>query len=143
MSGLNCLSILLLLVSAVSAYAQNATGAINGTVTDQQGAAIPNAAVTAASRDTAAARMLSSGSEGGFTFDNLMPGDYQLKVEHEGFATQTQTVSVQVGATVTVPLSLTVGSTTQIIEVAGQGALGKPLQPAVGGLVHPRKGEDL
>src|SRR5260221_6997084 len=143
MSGLNCLSILLLLVSAVSAYAQNATGAINGTVTDQQGAAIPNATVTAASKDTAAARKLSSGSEGGFTFDNLLPGDYQLKVEHEGFATQTQTVSVQVGATVTVPLSLTVGSTTQIIEVPGQGAVVNTVDAALGGIVNRDRVENL
>src|SRR5215510_4145292 len=121
MSGLNCRSILLWLLSGACAYAQNATGAINGTVTDQHGASIANAAVTAVSRDTAAARKLSSGVEGGFTFDNLQPGDYQVKVEREGFATQTQTVSVPVGAAVTVPFSLTVGSTTQIIEVTGQG----------------------
>src|SRR2546423_8170550 len=125
MSGLNCLStnfiwfVLLALLSVAGANAQNATGAIHGAVTDQYGAAIPNAAVTAVSKDMAAARKLSSGGEGAFTFDNLLPGDYQVKVEREGFATQTQTVSVQVGATVTVPFSLTVGSTSQIIEVAG------------------------
>ena len=73
MSGLNCLSILLLLVSSVSAYAQNATGAINGTVTDQQGAAIPNATVTAASKDTAAARKLSSGREVLLDYQCLTP----------------------------------------------------------------------
>jgi len=95
------------------------------------------------SKDTAAARKLSSGSEGGFTLDNLLPGEYQLKVEREGFATQIQTVSVQVGATVTVPFSLTVGSTTQIIEVAGQGAVVNTVDAALGGIVNRDRVESL
>src|SRR2546425_60016 len=106
MSGLTCRCILALMCVA-RASAQNATGAINGTVTDQHGSSIPNAAVIASSKDTGAARKVATGSEGGFTFDNLLPGDYEVRAEREGFATQSQTVSVQLGATVTVPFSLT------------------------------------
>src|SRR5436309_5438409 len=155
MSGLNrppmncaksrfmAVALLLALVSLARVNAQNATGAINGTVTDQHGSAIANAAVMAVSKDTAAARKLFSGSEGGFTFENLLPGDYQVRVEREGFATQTQTVSVQVGATVTVPFSLTVGSISQVIEVAGQGAAVNTVDSALGGVVSRDRVENL
>src|SRR5262249_54339019 len=148
MCGLTCRPhpqrwVLLLAMCAAPANSQNATGAINGTVTDQHGAAIPNAIVLAASKDTTAARKLSTSDEGSFLFDNLLPGEYEVKSEREGFASQTQTVTVQVGATVTVLFSLSVGSTSQTIEVTGAAAIVNTTDAALGGVVGRNRVENL
>ena len=84
-----------LLVSNVSPLlAQNATGSIKGVVKDQQEAIIVSAAATATNKATGAIRKMNAGGDGIFVFESLLPGQYEVKVEIKGFATQTQTLLV-------------------------------------------------
>src|SRR5262249_48060813 len=106
-----------------SVDAQNATGAINGSVTDPNGAAVVTAAVTATSKDTGFLRKVIVGNEGVFVFENLQPGEYEVRVEHPGFTSQKETVTVEIGGTITVSFALTLGATTQTIEVTGAAAV--------------------
>ena len=98
--------------------AQNATGAINGEVADPKGALIPAAAVTALDRNTGAVRKVKTNHDGAFYFDNLAPGEYEISAEHAGFTTQTQLATVRVGATTTAAFALSLGTSTQTVEVS-------------------------
>jgi hypothetical protein len=79
--------------------AQNPTGSIRGTVTDPQGAVIANAAVTVTNKTTGDIRKISTGNDGIYSVENLRPGEYEVKIEAQGFATQVLTATVQVGNT--------------------------------------------
>lgn len=76
-------------------------GSIRGTVTDNAGATVANAAVTL-SGNAQAARTMSSGADGVYTFTSLPPGTYTLAVTPPaGFtidATSTRSVTVASGA---------------------------------------------
>jgi hypothetical protein len=105
------------------ARAQNATGAISGTATDPSSSVIANAAVTATNTATGVSRKMTTGSAGNFRFDNLQPGEYVIKAEAQGFASQTQTVTVQVATTLSINFSMTVGQVAEVVEVTGAAAL--------------------
>src|SRR6266542_2350789 len=137
------LLLLLALLRLPCAHAQNATGAIHGTVFDPNGAVIPNAVVTCVNKDTAAIRKVIVGHEGAFTFENLLPGEYEVRVEHPGFTTQVETAKVEIGATVTATFHLSLGATSQTIEVSGAANIVNTSDSALGGIVHHESIENL
>src|SRR5262250_976405 len=111
--------LLLSLVCAATALAQNATGSITGTVTDPNNELIANATVTVTNKATGAVRRVATKGEGNYTVESLFPGEYEVKVEAQGFITQLQLLSVQVGNSSTANFSMTIGGTNQTIEVTG------------------------
>ena len=87
---------------------------------------------------------MTSKNEGSFVFDNLMPGEYDLKAEAQGFSTQVQMVIVEVGTTTTGSFSMTVGAASQTIEVSGASApLLNTTDTAVGGTINRERVENL
>jgi len=74
---------LLLLVCAAVALAQNATGAITGTVTDPNNEVIANATVTVTNKATGAVRKGATRGGGTYSVENLFPGVYEVKAHHE------------------------------------------------------------
>jgi len=67
---------------------KNETVSVSGTITDPQGAVIPNAAVTLTNDETGESRVIPSSDEGFYKFDNIAPGIYTLKTENNyGFKT--------------------------------------------------------
>lgn len=83
------LVVCLLALAASAAHAQSTFGSIVGTVTDQSGAAIPNAAVTLANIGTAAQRTAQTDASGNYSFSNLDPGAYSVSIAAPGFKSQT------------------------------------------------------
>ncbi len=134
----------LLLSPASRAYAQNATGAINGTVSDPQDAVVAGATVSATHRATGATRKLTSNSEGSFVFESLIPGEYEVKVEAQGFTSQLTVFTVQVGATVSAKFALSVGRSSELINVSGDSTpIVNTTDTVVGGLINREKVENL
>src|SRR5262245_54741931 len=134
---------LVLLVCAGAVLAQNATGAITGTVTDPNNEAVAGAAVTVTSKATGAVRKVSTRGEGNYTVENLIPGEYEVRVESQGFIAQVQVLLVQVGASTTGNFSMTVGATNQTIEVSGGAAVINTTDSVVGGVVNRQSIENL
>lgn len=97
--------------------AQNPTGAIRGTVTDQQSAVVTNASVTVTNKATGETRKTNTGNDGIYAVENLLPGEYEIKIEAANFATQVITAQVQVGNTTSGDAALRVGGKGEIIEV--------------------------
>ena len=99
-------------------YAQSASTAINGTITDQSAAQIPDARIVLRNVDTGIQRITSSGLSGTYSITDLTPGHYSLQVMKDGFATGEMTgILLQVNQTATLDSRLTVGSTHQTLTV--------------------------
>src|SRR5580692_3213433 len=75
----------LILLAARVAQGQDATGRVIGTVTDQQGAAIPAAKVTVTNAATSIATTITTKDDGTFEVVNLPIGPYRVEVQHDGF----------------------------------------------------------
>jgi hypothetical protein len=114
---------ILLICFGFYALAQNPTGTIVGTVKDPSGAVIAGASVTATNRATGLTRNFATQNQGTFRFENLPPGKYEVRVEAQGFATQTQTMEVRVGSVTESTFSMTIGAVTEVIEVSGASML--------------------
>jgi hypothetical protein len=75
--------------AAPPARAQVLYGSVVGTVTDPSGAIIPGAAVTLTGKLTGVERSATSDEGGRYSFVNVLPGNYDLKVTSKGFRTFT------------------------------------------------------
>ncbi len=83
---------------ASTAFAQSSTTAtIRGRVTDNTGAAVPNAEINAVSTTSGFVRTANSTSDGSYTLTGLTPGEYNIVVVASGFDPISQTVTVLVG----------------------------------------------
>jgi len=112
-------ALLLLIASATVVYGQTSTGEINGTVSDPTGASVPVATVKVINQATKVETQVSPNQDGYFTFVNVKPGTYILRVEAKGFKTaQVASFDVGVSQTVTQNVALTVGEVSQTVEIS-------------------------
>src|SRR5436305_2027553 len=111
-----CLVVGMAVFSSQNAYAQAFSG-INGTITDQNGLAIPNASITILNTDAGVRRNAESSSVGSYYVTDLIPGTYTVTVERTGFKALVQrNVLVQAGMQSTANATLTVGDVTSTLE---------------------------
>ena len=105
---------LLLLVGTMPLLAQGTTGAIAGTVTDPDGALVPQAAIVLSS-GSGSARKVVSDAAGAFVIGRLVPGRYELKVSAKGFAAATVgDVMVTGGKTTSETVKLDISVSTDV-----------------------------
>jgi Carboxypeptidase regulatory-like domain len=114
------LALLGLLTASLSAQVSNATGNIQGTITDPTGAVVPEARVTILNKATGRTIDSTSTSSGVYTSGSLVPGVYTVRIEVSGFQAVELTATVQVGVTTSGNIKLQVGSSTQTVEVRGE-----------------------
>lgn len=134
---------LLSLVCSAAALAQNATGSITGTVIDPNNDVVANATITVTNKATGAVRKVATRGGGTYSVENLFPGEYEVKVEAQGFVTQLQALPVVVGSTTTGNFSMTVGGTSQTIEVTAAAPIINTTDTTVGGVVNRDRVENL
>src|SRR5687767_8157801 len=133
-----------LVALAATAHAQTATGGVNGTVTDPHGAAVPGSAVTLVNRATNIETRVVTNDAGYYTFVNVSPGTYVLKVEAAGFGpAQTSPFDVGVSQTLTQNVSLVVGGVAQTVEVVSGNELIQASSTELGTVIPERAIEDL
>ena len=95
------------------------TGSIQGTITDPSGAAVPTATVTATNVATNAKTVQQTTETGFYSIAALPAGQYTVNVTATGFQSVTQEkVLVDALATITVNLSLQVGSVGETVTVS-------------------------
>lgn len=107
-------------ISFRSAVAQSAaSGAIAGTVTDANGALLPNTAVVVTSTETGVTRNAKTNSSGEYRVAELQPGNYSITFTADGFQTAQQNdIAVTVGGLANVSPKLIVGSVSDKVEVS-------------------------
>jgi hypothetical protein len=110
----------ILAIAAACGWAQTGTTAINGDVTDPQGAAIAGAKVTVTPAGSATGRSVETDASGHYQFPALPPGLYSVRVEIKGFRSSVQeNVELQVATTRKLDFKLELGEVNQVVEVSG------------------------
>jgi hypothetical protein len=110
-----CIFVFLLATSSVSA--QITTGDVSGTVTDQSGASIAGATVTAVCPDTQLTRTAASGSGGEYRLTEMPSCVYKVSVSASGFKTTVREVTVTVAQTTKADFPLQLGQNTETVTV--------------------------
>jgi Carboxypeptidase regulatory-like domain len=112
------LAVALVLILAGDGRAQVASSTIRGTVTDQSGAVVPGAMVTATNANTGVSRQTTTLANGSYQLPALLPGVYNVTVHKAGFQRfLSSNVPLQVGKTYVVNAVLAVGSTATEVTV--------------------------
>ncbi|MGH9434590.1 MAG: carboxypeptidase regulatory-like domain-containing protein [Terriglobia bacterium] len=111
------------------------TGSIIGTVTDQSGAVVPNAAITITNKDTGHVMRLVSNSTGTYHSGALLPGNYVVRIEATGFKSVLMPLTVQVGVTSSGDVALQVGATTTSVQVQANSVQVNTVQPTIQGVL--------
>jgi hypothetical protein len=113
---------MLLLTLSPLASAQQPTGAIEGSVTDPQGAVVPNATVTIKGLGTGFTRSATTNDAGSYQFKQLPPGNYEVRVTAQGFkASVVADVKVEVGSNVPLDIKVEPGGASETVNVTASG----------------------
>src|SRR6266436_2271086 len=100
-------------------FAQSNNASIDGEITDPNGAVVQGATVTLTSTDRKETSTFVSDADGLYSFRNVVPGGYQLKVSASGFGNYVQEgILVRVGYPIRQNVQLKLETTTQHIEVS-------------------------
>src|SRR5215510_8018856 len=117
----------LLIVTSFSgaASAQAVYGSISGTVTDPSGAVVSGVTVTITSIERRTADKVTTNDSGLYIKERLLPGDYEVKIEAQGFKQKVvSSVRVDVDTQTKVDAVLETGALTDTVTVtAGEGQL--------------------
>ena len=133
-----------LVLSMPATTLAQATGQINGTITDASGALLPGVTVEATNTATAATRTAVSGVDGLYTSPLLAPGNYSVKASLQGFrAAQREAVRVTVTETARVTFQLEVGQLSETITVSAEATLVETSNATHGIVIDEQKVVDL
>ena len=101
-----------------AALGQTSVGRISGTVTDGSGAAVPDATIKVTSDETGATRVVTTDDKGFYIATNLLPGNYTVSAERQGFKKSVKTgYSLVADGRLTVDLGLEAGAVSESITV--------------------------
>ena len=118
-------------------------GSIQGTITDASGAAVPNAPITITGIDTGSVKQITADGSGFYSVGPLNPGGYRVTVAAPGFQKLEVTTVIRTGTATTGSFKLTVGQSSETVEVnAGQLQVNTD-QPGVSGVVTREQIESL
>lgn len=109
-----------LVAFAAQASAQSTGAAIGGIVADESGARVADASVTIANAGNGRTLTLTTGAGGEYRAVALLPGDYDVAVERDGFARTVRRVTLLVGADATVDVMLPVAGVDVRTDVAAE-----------------------
>jgi hypothetical protein len=106
--------------SALHAQVQN--GTITGTVTDPASSVVPGADVTLTQTATNLVLHGQTNTEGLYIFPQMLPGQYMIAVEKDGFRKTVSTLTLTVGQTARLDVTLPVGSKTETVTIEAEDA---------------------
>jgi len=133
-----------LALAALTARAQNVTGTITGLVTDATGAVVPGASVKALRRGTNASFSGVTDAVGTYVIRSLPIGEYQVQAQAAGFKRfESSAIRLQVNEVVRLDIGLTVGQTTDVVEVQAKAVTVDTTSPVLKGVIDQRRIEDL
>ncbi len=137
----------LLLMWAGASYptqAQSVYGSVQGTVTDNSGAAIPGTEVIAREVKTGIVQKVVTNSSGLYVISDMRPGTYDITARQNGFTELKHTgVTVRVGDVIPLDMSLSVGSVTSAVEVTAGVPLIRSEDTVVGSVIDEEEIKQL
>ena len=134
---------LLTLVFAATAFAQT-TASIQGSVSDQSGAAVVGAKVTVKNTALGIERTTQTSSTGSYEVPALPPGTYSVQVQIAGFETQlAKGVVLEVSNNAVQNFGLKVANTTEVVTVEGAAPVIEATTMTVGQTINQRTVQDI
>jgi hypothetical protein len=130
-------------LSPVSAFAQ-VTASLSGHISDQTGAGIADATVTATNMETGISRTVASNPSGRYQLLELPIGRYEVRARRAGFAEEMRKgIFLAVGQAATADLRLHVGQVKQQITVTENVPVVNASTQEISGLVGEQQVRDL
>ncbi len=128
----------------MSLFGQRTSASISGVVTDQSGAAIPNAQLRATNMATGQSVGAQSNPDGFFLLPNLAPGNYELHASVQGFqGFERAEIVLQAGQPLTLNIKLALGSVRQQVTVSGAPPLVNTQSQTVSFAITPQFTEQI
>src|SRR5438067_6201601 len=108
-----------LFVFAAHAFPQGTNATLSGIVTDPSGAVLPGADLTLTNEASGFEAKSTSNERGEYTFRNLVPGTYDLRVSKTGFVAFLQkNIVLTINQAAHADAALKVGSETETVSVS-------------------------
>ena len=118
---------------AAAAFGQASTGSISGTITDPNGASVPDAKIEATESATGRVYRTQTTDAGLYVLPTLPVGRYTISVEHSGFKKRVQTdVAVLVALRETLDMRMEIGEVQQTVEITADAPLLETTNPERG-----------
>ena len=135
---------LLLTLLPALAFSQATTGTLTGTVHDASGAVVPAASITIRNVNTGVNSHWTTGDAGTFTAPTLLPGDYEIAVEKQGFKKAVrQGLAVQVANTSRADITLEIGQVSETVTATAESPLVKTDTSELGQVIEQKSIEEL
>lgn len=122
-----------------STTAQTETARVQGTVTDQAGASVPNAAITVTDLGTNREVTAQTNEEGAYSILALQPGRYRFVVTQSNFKTTQQEVTLEVAQTATLDFALEAGAVSETVTITNDAPLIDSSSSAIGEVIQGRQ----
>ncbi len=137
-------SLVVALLLATAAYAQQGRGTIFGTVTDATGAVVPGATITITNTATNVVTTTITNDSGYFSMPNLQVGNYSVAAVKEGFKKRVQSgLTLEVDQKAQADLTLETGAVTEVLEISAQGSLVDTTTATIGRVIDNRRVQEL
>ena len=143
-SLLAVIAVFMLCMATITGNAQTSSGTIVGTVTDQSGAVLPSTVVQLVNQGTGTKLQATSNGSGYYQFVDVSVGTYEIVAEKQGFKKLTRPgIVLQTMARIEVDLSMTVGASTETVEVTAASPLIEAYSVSLGTVVDQRETNEL
>lgn len=108
-----------LLLASATLLGQTGQATLQGVVHDPAGGVVPEASVTLQAVSTGVSRSTTTNSDGRFVLPLLLPGEYSVRVEKQGFQTYNQRgIRLEVQQTLSLEVPLNIGDVATTVEVS-------------------------
>jgi hypothetical protein len=125
---------------AAGLVAQSSDATVCGSLLDPSGAPAPGALISATNLETGVVSHAESNSAGIYLFPSLHPGSYRMTAEREGFEAYVYNdLKLDVGARLTVNITLEIGQANETIEVEASAEQLQTSTTTVGTVITSRK----
>ncbi|HKR14990.1 MAG TPA: TonB-dependent receptor [Pyrinomonadaceae bacterium] len=136
--------VLIFLCSGLASAQQNVTSAaLSGSIHDASGAVVTGANITATNLETNQHVNATSDHEGRFRFPYLRTGEYDLKIEAQGFAGITRHLTLSVGQTLDLPVKLDVAGVAAQVNIDGDVPMIETVRTQITETIRPREINEL
>jgi hypothetical protein len=122
-------ALMLVLTGAAGAFAQSqaVNGTIEGTISDESGAALPGVSVTVSNLDTGDTRVVVTNEAGAYRAPLLPLGRYRVAAELQGFKKfEQQGLTISAGQSAVINVTLSVGSMAETVTVTSEAPIAEP-----------------
>jgi hypothetical protein len=136
--------LLVFLTTGTAAAQQNVTSAtLTGRIEDNSGAVVSGASVTAIHVETNQQLTTMSDQEGRYRFPYLRIGDYDLKIDAQGFSPVVKQLTVSIGQSLDLPIRLDVAGVSAQVNIGSDIPIVETVRTQITETIRPREINEL